>query len=109
MLYNLANNSVDRKTAIVDAGAVAPLVKLMVEGTEPVRKEALDTLRILTVDNAKTCVAIVAEGAAARLAQVLKSDLADERKKATMLRDSLLKHGGAGVKAALQSAKAAPA
>eukprot|EP00429_Kryptoperidinium_foliaceum_P025728 CAMPEP_0176148048 /NCGR_PEP_ID=MMETSP0120_2-20121206/75489_1 /TAXON_ID=160619 /ORGANISM="Kryptoperidinium foliaceum, Strain CCMP 1326" /LENGTH=52 /DNA_ID=CAMNT_0017484711 /DNA_START=1 /DNA_END=159 /DNA_ORIENTATION=+ len=47
-----------------------------------------------------------AAGGLPSLAALLRSSQADVKKRATMLRDTLLKDGGRGVRAAMESAKA---
>mmetsp|Transcript_59889 Transcript_59889/g.155764 ORF Transcript_59889/g.155764 Transcript_59889/m.155764 type:complete len:165 (+) Transcript_59889:1-495(+) len=106
ILYNLANNSAERRNIIATAGGVPALAALLAEGVPEVQKEAVDTLRVLVVGSQQFCMDVAASGAFKDLAAMLKSTVPEVKKRAGLLRDALAKHGGRGVKAALESAKA---
>merc|ERR1712061_399829 len=105
ILYNLANNSAERRGAIAASNGVAALTALLAEGIPEVQKEAVDTLRILVVGSQQLCIDVAAAGAFPHLSAMLKSLQPEVKRRAALLRDQLVKHGGRGVRAALESAK----
>lgn len=92
ILYNLANNSADRRDTV--APAIPRLVVLLKEGIPAVRKEVADTLRALTVENARNCRAIVEAGAMPVIDEVLNgADAPETKRKCVLLKDNLAKYG----------------
>merc|ERR1719188_1261609 len=83
-LRNLAEGNLENQVAIVQAGAILPLVKLLEDGMPGVREEAARALWNLAMNNFENQVAIVRANAAIPLVALLKGD-AQERATITLL------------------------
>ncbi len=82
-LGNLANNS-DNQQAIVEAGAIAPLVKLVRSGTDDQKVNAAEALGALANDNRDNQNKIAKAGAIEPLVELVRSEIdAQKRKRST--------------------------
>merc|ERR1712151_1281451 len=77
-LRNLAAGNAENQVAIVQAGAIVPLVKLLEDGMPGVREEAARALWNLAKNNFDNQVAIVRAGAAIPLVALLKGDAQEQ-------------------------------
>eukprot|EP01052_Picozoa_sp_SAG31_P050035 SAG31_NODE_11237_length_1050_cov_4.801262_1_plen_104_part_10 len=77
-----AFNNADNKVAIAQAGALAPLVRLLTEGSANAKEQAVLALQSLAANNADNKVAIAQAGALAPLVRLLTEGSAKAKENA---------------------------